>query len=403
MRRLEMTFNMFMDRYTAIVLFCIVLLLVAVAGIRPAASQIVAPPEQEPGDSVVTHIVPAAAYASDIGLLGAVAISRYRYHPQASPFVSLTEMRLQASTKMYLDLRVIYEHTETLGRPIRSKWTLRTERHPYDNYFGIGNSTVFDSDMWRDQYYYYDVMRADFSWQGRKNVYRPLYREATLDVTGYAGIGYEQPVENRDNLINDDLPTGIGGGWTNRLGIGMIWENRDNDYAATRGNRFEIRAKWAPPFLLSDYPMALIDADIRQFVTIPTSWLHPVLALRAAGSHAFGNIPYWNMPYLGDDQTIRGYPVYRFRGDAAVFYNIELRTWLYEHPYLEFNFGIHAFHDSGRVFTAGDGVRELFRDYHRTFGGGIAMALFDPGFIVRFDAGFSEEMYRLYMNIGYMF
>lgn len=394
---------MIMDRFPAIVSLSIALLLQAVAGAGPAVSQIMPLPERVPGDTVVTAVVPAAAYASDIGFLGAIAVSRFHYHPEASPFVSLKELRLQASTRMYLDLRVIYEHTETLGRPIRSKWMLHAERHPYDNYFGIGNSTVFNSDLWSDEYYYYDVMRVGFSWQGRKTVFRPEYRQATLDVTGIVGIRYEQPVENRDNLFNDDMPRGIGGGWTNRIGVGMIWENRDNEFAATSGNRFELSAKWTPPFLLSDYPMALVEADIRQFFTLPAPWLRPVLALRAAGAHAFGSIPYWDMPYLGDDLTIRGYPVYRFRGDAALFYNIELRTWLYEHHYLEFKFGIHAFHDNGRVFTAEDGLRDLFRDYHRTFGGGIAMALFTPDFIVRFDMGISEDMYRLYMNIGYMF
>ena len=388
-------------RITFVMVMPLLIVLTAAAG--PAVSQTMMLPERMPGDEVVTTVVPAAAYASDIGLLGAVTVSRFRYHPLYDPFKSLTEVRFQASTKAYLELRVIYEHTETLGMPVWSRWTLNAERHPYDSYFGFGNRTEYDSDRWDDEYYFYDVMRFGFSWNGRRTLFRPDASRATLDLTGHAGVRYEQPVENGENLINEESPVGISGGWTNRFGLGLIWENRDSKVAASRGNRFELSGKWAPPFLFSDYPMALVEADIRQFATIPLPWFRPVLAMRVAGSHAFGTIPYWDMPYLGDQRTLRGYPVYRFRGDAALFYNVELRTWLYEYPYYEFKFGIHAFHDGGRVFTEEDRFRDVLRDYHRTFGGGIAMALFSPDLILRFDAGFSDEMIRFYMNFGYMF
>ncbi len=379
------------------------LLITMTVGLHPAASQTMLLPERVPGDTVITSVIPTAAYASDIGLMGALALSRYREHPLYHPFKSLTALRLRASTKAYLELRVIYEHTETLGKPVRSRWVMNAERHPYDSYFGLGNRTPYDSQRWDDEYYFYDVMRIGLSWEGRRTVFRPDNSRATLGVTGYTGIRYEQPVKNQDNFINDDWPIGISGGWTNRLGLGLIWENRDSEFAATRGNRFMLSGKWTPPFLLSDYPMAIVEADVRQFATIPFPWIRPVLAMRVAGAHAFGTVPYWDMPYLGDERTLRGYPIYRFRGDASLFYNVELRTWLYEHSYFEIKFGIHGFHDGGRVFTGEDRFRDILSDYHRTFGGGIALALFSPDFIVRFDAGFSDEMMRLYMNIGYMF
>ena len=371
-----------------------------------AMGQVMTQPQiqQIPQDTVVTAFVPAAAYASDLGLIGAVAISRFRYHPEVSPYKSLTEVRLQASTRGYLDLRVMYEHTETLGRPIRSRWIANAQRNPYDNFFGIGNETRFDRSKFEERYYYYDVMRTGISWRGRKTVFRPEHSErSALDVTATAGIRYEQPVENQENLINDVSPIGIKGGWTNNFGLGIIWENRDSEFAATTGNRFELSGIWAPRFLFTDYPMASVMGDIRQFYTIPVTRLKPVLAMRAAGTKTFGKVPYWDMPHLGDELTLRGYPLFRFRGDAALFYNVELRTWLYRHPFLEFKLGTHVFHDSGRVFSGDDGLGDLFRGYHKTFGGGIAIALFTPDFILRIDSGFSDEMYRLYMNIGYMF
>ncbi len=384
----------------------IILILIGLSVTVPVATapaQFMSQPQQALEDTVITAIVPAASYASDLGLIGAIAISRFRYQPNYIPYKSLTEIRLQASTKAYLGLKVMYEHTETFGLPLRSRWMANGERNPYDTYFGIGNQTEFEISKWEDRYYYFDVMRVGFAWLGRKTVFKPVATQGSLDVTATTGIRYEQPVQYQNNLINEDQPTGITGGWMNNLGIGVIWENRDSEFAATRGNRFELTGTWAPRFLFSDYPMASVMTDIRQFITIPATWIQPVLAMRVAGTKTFGTVPYWDMPYLGDELTLRGYPIFRFRGDAALFYNVELRTWLFRYPYLDFKFGIHVFHDSGRVFSDDDGFGELIRGYHRTYGGGIATSLFTPDFIVRVDAGFSDEMYRLYMNIGYMF
>lgn len=381
----------------------IIFLLLLTVGVRPAVSQTTLFSENVPGDTVVTAVIPAAAFASDIGLVGALAINRFRYHPRYSPFRSLTEIRLQASTKAYLELRVTYEQTGTPDNPLRSRWSVHAEHHPYDYFFGLGNTTEFDQDLWDERYYFYEVLRFGLSWRGRYPVFRPRNSGGKLDLTGLAAIRYEQPAQNQENLISDQSPEGFAGGWSNRIGLGLLWENRDSEFAATRGNRVEISGEWAPVFLFSDYPMALIEADIRQFFTVPFPWLRPVLALRLAGSHAFGTLPYWDMPYLGDERTLRGYPLYRFRGDAAAYYNVELRTWLYEHIYWNFKFGIHGFHDAGRVFTRTDSFRDILSSHNRTVGGGIAMTLFTPDLIVRLDAGFSDEMMRLYMNIGYMF
>ena len=382
----------------------LLLFILLMAGMRhPAAGQMMAPSEEVRNDTVITAFVPAAAYASDIGFIGAIAINRFRYHPSVTPYLSLTEIRFQASTKAYLDLEVAYERTETLGKILRSRWIFNAQRNPYDSFFGIGNQTHFSTSMWEDRFYFYDVMRVGFKWIGRKNIYTGGRHMGRLGLSGSAGISYELPHEDPETLMGQDRPRGIDGGWYNTIGLGMIWENRDSEFAARRGNRFEIKSTWAPRFLLSDFQAGKVTTDYSHFISLPLPVFQPVLAARVSGAWAFGSVPYWDLPYLGDDMTLRGYPQYRFRGNAALFYNLELRTWLYHSPFFEFKFGIHGFHDGGRVFSPEDAFRDVIRNYHRTFGGGVAIALFTPDFILRIDAGFSDEMYRLYMNIGYMF
>ena len=374
---------------------------------RLAAAQTMTLPEEIPGDTVVTAILPAAAYASDMGLLGSVIYTRFRYHPLAVPYESMTEVRVQASTKGLLDFRIRHDMTETFGSSIRSFWMLHGERYPNENYFGIGNQTPFDDDQWDDQHYFYDVIRLKAEWSSRYNLYQRGRRGGRLDLKGTTSVSYQDPDVADDNLLgsNNERPRGSDGGWMNTIGTGLLWENRDSESAATRGNRAEFSFDWASPWLLSDYPMATFSGDVRQYVTLPVPYFYPVLALRMAGSRAFGSIPFWKYPHLGDEYTLRGYPQFRFRGDAALFYNAELRTWVYQYHPWALRIGIHGFHDAGRVFhfDDGDALDDIFNDYHRTFGFGVAGSIFTPDFILRLDVGFSDEMYRIYANIGYMF
>lgn len=359
--------------------------------------------ESVPGDTVLTNLIPSAAYTSDLGFFGGVIIRRIRYHPDATPYASLTEGMILASTKGLFDLRIMNEQTGFIGRSIRSRWTAFLERHPIDNYFGIGNHTPFETDKWDEHLYYYKVIRSGLEWRIRKTVFQSENSGGKLDFTGLAGVHYEMPDDDEERLMGQERPEGIDGGWVNSLGTGLIWENRDSEFVATRGNYFELTGKWAPSFLMSDYPMISVTSDIRQFFTIPIPYFRPVLALRMAGSWATGSIPYWERPYLGGQRSLRGYPEYRYRGNASLLYNIELRSWIYQHREPFFKLGVHGFHDSGRVFDTDDSSDDLFRDYHRTYGGGAAIALFTPDFILRLDLGSSDEMYRLYMNVGYMF
>ncbi|MDG5767414.1 BamA/TamA family outer membrane protein [Balneolales bacterium ANBcel1] len=363
-------------------------------------------PERVPGDTTITGIFPAAIYTSDVGLLGAVLVSRYRYHPRIQPYVSRTELGLEASTRGLFSLKLKYEQTETFGRPVRSRWRLDGEKNPVETFFGIGNDTGFDKELWDDGYYYFEVYRAGFEWMGRHAVYRNNRGRGSggqLDVTATLGVHYEKATDRQDELMGEWRPRGIEGGFLSKVGAGLLWENRDNEFAATRGNRLRISGTWAPGGITGEFPMAKLSADIRQYVTLPVPYFRPVLAARTVGVIAHGSVPYWEQPYLGDHYTVRGYPFHRFRGNASVLYNLELRTWVYEYPEYSFRLGVHTFHDGGRVFAGDDGLGDLFRDYHRTFGGGIAISIFSPDLILRLDAAFSDEMFRFYGNVGYMF
>ena len=80
----------------------------------------------------------------------------------------------------------------------------------------------------------------------------------------------------------------------------------------------------------------------------------------------------------------------------------ELRTWLFSVWKGRIRVGSQLFWDTGRVYSDEDSA-QLFDDWKHSFGAGTAFSLFNPDFIVRADAGFSDEAFRIYFGAGYVF
>lgn len=72
-------------------------------------------------------------------------------------------------------------------------------------------------------------------------------------------------------------------------------------------------------------------------------------------------------------------------------------------PEYQIKFGGQLFTDIGRVFNDDDGWGDFFNDYRHTYGIGGAMSLFSPDFILRGDIGFSKDVSRIYIGVGYSF
>ncbi len=141
--------------------------------------------------------------------------------------------------------------------------------------------------------------------------------------------------------------------------------------------------------------------ELRQYFYL-FNWL--TIANRLEARHAGGDVPYWEMSTLGDSQTLRGYPLNRFKGKSSVAYNLELRGWVLQFPeFYNLKFGTQLFTDVGRVFTGSDDFDDLFEGYKQTVGFGGAMSIFNPDFILRGEIGFSEDVSRIYIGVGYMF
>jgi hypothetical protein len=381
-------------RYTAYILFFLIVTL---------TSESVAQSETVPADSVKIGFLPALGYSSDTGFVAGGLVSRYHYREGVVPFQSHLQSAAIATTKGLFSLMVMYDQVETFGRPIRSKSLLNIGRVKEATYFGFGNESAFEKEVWDDDHYFYETYNGIMELSARKAIWKhPKYDKSHLDVMTLTGIQFNRPqLGNGDSYLETDNPDHIDGGWSWEIGVGLIWENRDSEFAATRGNAGFINFRYAPG-LIADFSMWQLHLQASQYATAKI--IFPVTAAVKVGYHqAGGSTPFWMLPIAGGEYSMRGYAEGRFRGDASLYYTAELRTWLLQYPSSGFRLGGQLFRDGGRVFESGEIVSSFFQNHHQTYGLGAVLSLFTYDFIIRADIAFSEDISRIYFGIGYTF
>lgn len=357
-------------------------------------------PEPAGADSIRNAFLPVVSYSSDVGLIGGVIFNRFDYRGNVRPFKTYFNTLAVASTKGYVKADARYERTKLFNRELRSIWELGFSRLATDTYFGIGNTTTYSQQLWDEEYYYFESYSVGLDVKLRKALYRTANYATRLDFLIGLSTEYHVPYILKENSSFSDMtPNGSTGGFINYLTGGFVWENRDREFNPHSGNRASLEIQTAPS-LISDYGLTTFRLDLRQYFYV---WDFLTIANRLQLRHAEGDIPYWELPALGNNISLRGYPLNRFRGNSSISYNLELRSWMFTFPEYQLKLGVHLFTDAGRVFTSENGASDLFRDYKQTFGFGGAISLFSPDFILRSDLGFSEEVARIYVGVGYAF
>jgi hypothetical protein len=375
----------------------LIILLFLCLGLSSLSAQMM--PRDVGADSVTSAVFPVISYDSNEGLIGGVLFNRYDYRGNMEPFNNYIESSALVSTKGFIQFDFRYEKNRALGLEVRSLIDLFFHRYPTDYFFGIGNNTTFSNSLWEDEYYYFESIGFGGAYRLRNPVYNG--EESQFDLMAGIGSEYNIPyIREQESSFAEVLPNGTEGGWVNMLNTGFIWENRDSEFDPHTGNRAEFELRFSPD-LISTYALTTARLELRQYFYL-FNWL--TVANRVEARTAAGNVPFWELSSLGNRETLRGYPLNRFRGNSSVAYNLELRAWVLKFPEAyDLKFGGHVFSDFGRVFTGRDDFNDLFEGYKQTVGIGGAMSIFHPDFIFRGEIGFSEDVSRIYIGIGYVF
>jgi outer membrane protein assembly factor BamA len=234
-------------------------------------------------------------------------------------------------------------------------------RRAKDNYFGLGNATVFDAaNVTETQPDFYRAIRTQYILRAevQRDLAGPLRLLAGLKVDRWQVTPQEGPSRYAADLAAD--PTmGVA---TNDVSarIGFVVDTRDDQVAPTSG-------------IVVGAGVGVADAGIAGDLTYTRSTVNAqgywspsplfTVAARAVGQ-VMGGTPRFGSYYaieggtrfyegLGGSATHRGLPGNRFLGRDKLFGNLEARYTLSAIPTL-YRISLVGFLDAGRVFEAED-------------------------------------------------
>ncbi len=214
----------------------------------------------------------------------------------------------------------------------------------------------------------------------------------------YAGIKYKYrnttmiDVEEGGLLAGGHIP-GAGGSVFSAPGAGLLFDTRDYQGSPTRGWFLEAYATFAYSETGSDFEDTHYLLDVRKYFGIRGGH---IIAVQGYGEWHTGNPPFNLMAKLGGQYRMRGYVEGVYRDRLMLEFQAEYRS-----PVFLKYFAAAAFGATGVV---ADNFATLDRYWRYTYGLGIRFTpLPQERLFLRFDAGFGEGTYGLYLSIGEAF
>ncbi|OON70262.1 hypothetical protein [Hymenobacter sp. CRA2] len=248
---------------------------------------------------------------------------------------------------------------------------------PFYNFFGLGNNTTKDEDLYNDHFYraryrgYQTEAFFERAFRGKSLVrIGPVYEQYQSD---YAANSYIGRLKNGGSIPEIPIPDTdfqrlLGG----RAVVDLDF--RDRKLFARRGVRLYGEHTTWRQINQGKKTFGLTEA-FAEYLATARLGIPVTLAVKGGGGKNYGprnEIPFYKFTQLGLRQNLRGYVRNRFTGDASLYLNSELRLALgYANTsVLPFYYGLFGFYDQGQVYYNGraDG------GWHRGYGGGFYVA-----------------------------
>lgn len=344
--------------------------------------------------------LPVLSFNTDDGLLLGGELKRYDYR-NALPFKSYTRVALNYYTDGAFGLSFNRNEIDFLNSGKRVSFNVFTGQNYTDYFLGDTDKLGFDEERFDSSLFYsFKSFRADVGSYIRISVSKKSPTERIDLKTGVRFI-YETPWGTPTSrfIYNNDI-VGSEGSFLTLADIGMVFENRKSEFNTQEGYYIELGSQYALPGISTHHTIHNKFLGL-SFIPIKTS-VPVTIASRLSLQNTLGETPYWFLPFLGGGSSLRGYMYRRFTSDNAIFYSLEIRSWLLKIPFKNIELGANLFLDGGKVFSK-QNWNEVFIQHKHTLGFGGVISIFTPDYILKYDIGFSEEGVGIYLGTGYSF
>jgi surface antigen Omp85-like protein len=251
---------------------------------------------------------------------------------------------------------------------------------------------------------YQDLMEVDYFGRGQDTLRsdRTAYRFNNIDVVGYATIRLKTwlSIDGRFGRISraslamppEDPASGLPVPAYAHGDVTIAADWRDNTGHPIRGGRYRATAAGYFDRDTGANSIQRFEIEGSQFVPLTANWL---LALH--GWEVFtvpsssDQVPFYLMPSLGGDNTLRGYDDYRFHDNHMQSFSVESRWALLAHV------DAAAFVDAGKVAS-----RAASLDFtHLKTSYGVGFRVHNSAWTLgRMDIGHSAEGWRVFFQVS---
>lgn len=359
--------------------------------------------------------IPVLSFNSDEGFGYGVRGSLYNYSSgEYNPYFYLIDTEVSFTTEGKKEVFVFFDSPFLLGKGNRLTGEVRYQDNDFTPFYGLGHRSAYrkaladeDDPDFIDEDYYRFGRRRMTAWLD--------YQHLMGSIRALAGFGINYTdvdvLAGTTALANDNTVSGSkGGGLSNYVKLGLIYDTRDFEPAPHRGDWVDVVFEWSSKAVASDYDYRRLTVTQRHYFPISG---RSVLAERMAIIKAWGDIPFYEMAFIpstfriqegiGGSKSARGLLKNRYMGPVEIFGNIELRHRLFDFQVVGQNLflALAAFFDFGGAWDGLDDVS--VGRLHPGWGGGIHLG-WDESFIISVDAATGEDVgFALYIGIGYLF
>jgi outer membrane protein assembly factor BamA len=245
-----------------------------------------------------------------------------------------------------------------------------------------------------------------------------VFTQVTNSHSSRGKINTDTPIdESFSSTPNQPVASWIPGFLSNAkiLSYGgfLEYDTRDNTAGLTRGLNFYGRVASDDGLdnhaAFADYGWIEGEFDVRGYV--PLGGPGTSLALRSKGefkkTKGGSQIPFYDLSWLGGREYVRGYELYRFRGNNALLFSTELRQTVYSKTDSR-GVDVFGFADSGQVWgdarPATDPLIRATRNFsssnwHSGVGGGVQYR-HSQSLAARLEVGRSNEGALIYVSMS---
>jgi hypothetical protein len=324
----------------------------------------------------------------EVGFFFGGGLVRYDFGFRKSPYRSKIGARVGYATGAQAFRAELNGEFRRVNSRVRSNLFLRGSGIEVVRFFGFGNETprVGPDSFYRVPQQQYQV---------EPSISFPVGSQGAFIIG--PKLKYVHTSQESGRFITQLQPYGVGNFGEVGAAVGLEWDSRDRDAAATRGVQFSAAGSVYPAVWDVAETFGEVHGEVGTYLT-PHTTIGPTLALRAGGKKVWGTFPFFESAFVGGAETVRGLREQRYAGDAALYGNAELRLRLGRFfVVLPGDFGVFGLADVGRVYFEG----ESSDTWHTGVGGGLWFAFLDPANTITVSLARGDNRTALYLQAGF--